>query len=666
MSAHTPPPNPPTTLPPNPARFGTHLGAYAAWRETLVATVRSLREWMIEQALTDPQSEHRFNRLLSRLAHDTLRVAFVAEFSRGKSELINAMFFADFGRRVLPSTAGRTTMCPTEILFEPGTEPSIRLLPIDTRRQPLTLAEWRSAPDRWTTLPLDVDSAESMARAISHVSETVRVSVPEAVDLGLHDPEVASILPNDGKIEIPRWRHAIINFPHPLLEQGLVVLDTPGLNAIGTEPELTLSLLPDTHAVVFILAADTGVTATDAAIWRDHVATSGPAPRGRLVALNKIDTMWDELTTPEAVESEIARQASVTASLLGIPESQVFPVSAQKALVARVTGDRALLARSRLLSFEEALARGLIPIKHSLVGEMCLADLRETTVGLRAILETRGTNAATQLTELVLLREKNENVMTTMAARTVAEREQFEAALRRYGAVRNIFTRHATDVLQRVGVGTLRKEATLTRAAMEAARFTAGLRAAMSGFFENLRVALRDAEESARETHSLMQTAHDQFATEFGIEATLPETLPVAKYLKEVDRLERAYNVHFNTAWNMASNVKQTLMRKFFETVAARMKHIYEVASDDAANWIKMMRMPLDNQMKERQRQVARRTESVSRIREARTELDSRIVELTETKALLDSQIDDFTRLMTRTEAAARASPRIARVRSVA
>ena len=499
--------------------------------------------------------------------------------------------------------------------------------------------------------------------------ETVRVNVADAIDLGLHTPDrpgAAAVVPIDGKIEIPRWRHAIINFPHPLLEQGLVVLDTPGLNAIGTEPELTLSLLPDTHAVVFILAADTGVTATDAAIWRDHVATSGPAPRGRLVALNKIDTMWDELTTPEAVESEIARQASVTASLLGIPESQVFPVSAQKALVARVTGDRALLARSRLLSFEEALARGLIPIKHSLVGEMCLADLRETTVGLRAILETRGTNAATQLTELVLLREKNENVMTTMAARTVAEREQFEAALRRYGAVRNIFTRHATDVLQRVGVGTLRKEATLTRAAMEAARFTAGLRAAMSGFFENLRVALRDAEESARETHSLMQTAHDQFATEFGIVATLPETFPVAKYLKEVDRLERAYNVHFNTAWNMASNVKQTLMRKFFETVAARMKHIYEVASDDAANWIKMMRMPLDNQMKERQRQVARRTESVSRIREARTELDSRIVELTETKALLDSQIDDFTRLMTRTEAAARASPRIARVRSVA
>ena len=652
-----------------PARFGTHLGAYAVWRETLMGEVRALRAWMVAQQLTDPQSEHRFDRLLARLGHDTLRIAFVAEFSRGKSELINAMFFADFGRRVLPSTAGRTTMCPTQILFEPGTEPSIRLLPIDTRRQPQTLSEWRASPDKWTTLPLDIDSSESMARAISHVSETVRVSVDDAIELGLYsrdDPAVAPVVPIDGRIEIPRWRHAIINFPHPLLEQGLVVLDTPGLNAIGTEPELTLSLLPDTHAVVFILAADTGVTATDAAIWRDHVAATGPLPRGRLVALNKIDTMWDELKTSEAIDDEIARQATLTATTLGIPESQVFPVSAQKALVARVSADRALLAKSRLPSFEEALARGLIPIKHALVGEMCLADLRETTVGLRAILETRGANAATQLTELSVLRDKNESVMTMMAARAIAEKQQFDAALKRYAAIRSVFARQATELLDRVGVGTLKHEAVLTRDSMEKARFTMGLRAAMSGFFENLRVALRSAESSAGETHALMRSIHEQFAVQFAIDAALPDPFPVEKYLKEVDRLERAYNVHFNTLWNMASNVKYTLMRKFFETVVARMKHIYEVASDDAVNWIKSIRAPLENQIRERQRQVTRRIESVGRIREARTELEARIVELTETKAVLDEQIDDFTRLMARIEAAARATPKLARVRSVA
>ena len=46
-----------------------------------------------------------------------------------------------------------------------------------------------------------------------------------------------------------------------------MILDTPGLNAIGTEPELTLILLPNAHAVLFMLAADAGVTKTDLDVW---------------------------------------------------------------------------------------------------------------------------------------------------------------------------------------------------------------------------------------------------------------------------------------------------------------------------------------------------------------------------------------------------------------
>jgi hypothetical protein len=59
----------------------------------------------------------RLNQLLGTAEDDKLNVAFVAEFSRGKSELINAIFFAGYKQRLLPSSAGRTTMCPTELLF---------------------------------------------------------------------------------------------------------------------------------------------------------------------------------------------------------------------------------------------------------------------------------------------------------------------------------------------------------------------------------------------------------------------------------------------------------------------------------------------------------------------------------------------------------------------
>jgi hypothetical protein len=110
-------------------------------------------------------------------------------------------------------------------------------------------------------VPLDVGSAEVMQEGLRHVSETIRVAPEEAGRLGFEVGDAGGEIyriGEDGLVEVPRWRHAVINFPHPLLKQGLVILDTPGLNAIGAEPELTLSLLPNAHAVLFILAADTG------------------------------------------------------------------------------------------------------------------------------------------------------------------------------------------------------------------------------------------------------------------------------------------------------------------------------------------------------------------------------------------------------------------------
>ena len=104
-------------------------------------------------------------------------------------------------------------------------------------------------------VPLDTESAESMQEGLRSVSEVMHVSPEVAEQYGFSTGDKNSSivrLADDGTVEIPRWRHAVINFPHPLLQLGLVILDTPGLNAIGTEPELTLSLIPNAHAVLFL------------------------------------------------------------------------------------------------------------------------------------------------------------------------------------------------------------------------------------------------------------------------------------------------------------------------------------------------------------------------------------------------------------------------------
>src|SRR6516165_41313 len=483
--------------------------AYSDWRRRLSAGISGLHEWLSQQELADANADLVIQHLLERLHQDKLIVAFVAEFSRGKSELINAIFFADFGQRLLPSSAGRTTMCPTELLYDPTRPPSIRLLPIETRARDGSVAEFENYADEWVTLALDLSSPDKMSQVLSQVSQTKRVPIALARKYALYeDGDVLAPLSQADEIavDIPCWRHAVINFPHPLLQQGLVILDTPGLNAIGTEPELTLSLLPNAHAVLFVLAADAGVTKTDIEVWQNHLVGVDPASKeGRLVILNKIDGLWDELKSGAEVDAEIARQVKSCAQTLRLPQAQVFAVSAQKALLAKVNGDDALLVRSRLPQLEQALSKELIPAKREIVGTATRAEIRALALTVRAILDARAAGIREQLAELRGLRGKNQDVVEHMMERIKQEKELYERGMQRYSALRNVFTQHTTGLYETIGLEALRETAGQTRRRIEDSPFTKGVRMAMSDFFASIRSKFDQSAEKTGEIHDMME-----------------------------------------------------------------------------------------------------------------------------------------------------------------
>ena len=619
--------------------------AYADWRRRLSAGISSLHEWLSQQDLADAQADIKVQQLIERLQQDKLVVAFVAEFSRGKSELINAIFFADFGQRLLPSSAGRTTMCPTELLHDPSRPPSIRLLPIETRLNEATVSEFKHYADEWVTFPLDLAAADRMAETLARVSQVKRVPVALARKYGLfteRDDDILSALErgDEGSVDIPCWRHAEINFPHPLLQQGLIILDTPGLNAIGTEPELTLNLLPNAHAVLFLLAADAGVTKTDLDVWNAHLAGEDETTKAaRIVILNKIDGLWDELKEEFEINAEIDRQVESSASMLGISAAQVFAVSAQKALLAKVNGDDPLLTRSRLPVLEHSLSRKLIPAKRDLVGAAMQAEIRTLAASIRAILDSRANGISEQLAELIELRGKNQDVVTHMMARVKDEKELFERGLARYTALRTVFTQHTNDLYDVIGLASLRQNAARTRERIEGSPFTKGVRDAMGDFFARLRADFDQAGRQGAEIHDLMRAMYTRFAHENRLDIYVPPQFSVLKYLKEIERMERAYNTHFNTLWNMVSKAKYPLMKQFFETVASRARHIYKVANRDVEAWLKAVMSPLETQVREHHIQLRRRLDSVRRIHRASDELEDRIAELETTHEALQRQL---------------------------
>jgi hypothetical protein len=618
--------------------------AYSQWRANLSDHVSDYRQWLNREDLNDSQRDLRLQQLLDRLAEDKLHVAFIAEFSRGKSELINAIFLSDLKHRLLPSTAGRTTMCPTELLYDRAKPPQIELLPIETRATSAPVAEYRGYPEEWTRVAMDVKSPDSVREAMQEVCRVKPVSVEEATRYGLYDPEAEAFsapLNEDGTVTIPAWRHAIINFPHPFLEKGLVVYDTPGLNAIGVEPELTFSLLPNAHAVLFVLSADAGVTKSDIEVWREHINQRG-TQKGRLVALNKIDGLWDELKTEDQINAEIDKQVKSSAEMLGIEARNIYPVSAQKGLLAKVLDDEVLLKRSRLADLERALSVELIAAKQELVRDQTEAELGDMLGSSRALLQGRDDNIEEQLAELRGLQGKNQDVVEHIMVKIAHDKEAFERGLQHFQALRSVFSQQSVQLFQAIGTDTMKNEIARVRESMVKSRFTKGIREAMNKFFRDVDGNMIRASTQVEEINHMMDAMYRKLSAEHGMARYSVPTFSMLRYQKELNRLEAAYDQQINNLFTLLTTEQYLLTTRFFETVANGVVRVFEAANREAEAWLRAVMSPMESQVREHQMQLRRRLESVKRIHKAADTLEDRINELLQMQGEVRRQLAEL------------------------
>ncbi|MGV8546514.1 GTPase, partial [Pseudomonas aeruginosa] len=188
---------------------------------------------------------------------------------------------------------------------------------------------------------------------------TKALPVEQAIQLGFH-PDALEAADEPDQVRVPAWRHALVNFDHPLLRQGLRILDTPGLNALGSEPELTLSMLPNAQAILFLLAADAGVTASDTEICQTYIQSLREDGDSNMFAvLNKIDVTWNDLSGESLVQNTIRLIQDNTTRQIGQQRGAVLPLSAKQELLAKVRGEPALPKRSRM-DRREGLPCGII------------------------------------------------------------------------------------------------------------------------------------------------------------------------------------------------------------------------------------------------------------------------------------------------------------------
>jgi len=615
----------------------TKVNEYQAWRAKLTKTISDYRDWLASSPQSDGVKELRLFDILETLGRDQIVIAFLAEYSRGKTETINALFFSDFNQRLLPSEAGRTSVCSTELLWDASDEPSIQLLPIASRKSEDTLTYLKTIPNAWQKFRLNIHSAEEMKFALNKLIEETEVTQSEADELGLWNPNDANMMDEfkrTGRVKIPAWRHAIINYHHPLLKNGLVIIDTPGLNTLGAEPELTLNIIPSAHAVVFLTATDTGINKTDLNIWNEYI--KGRA-KYKFVLLNKIDIMWDEQKSKQDVINEIDRQVNITAHQLNVSPEIVFPISSQKALIARIRKNSELLEQSRVLELETALGNQIIQAKHEILGRTIAAECSEMIKGSRKILQQRLLSLRNQVAELKELRGKNLDESQHILAKVVTERKRYEASIPTFNLANEKISNHGKKLLKHLSVAYLDNSIAESRKAMGDSWTTVGLNQGMRNLMKQ---ATELADYVAKESKTIKKLAdniYNVFQSKHGFEIFESPELDMSSFLNNMRALEKITDDFCKDPINVLTE-KHFLIRKFFLGLGAQKQKIFEQARKECEHWLMDVLGTLKIQLTEHKATLVDRTKNLMKAKSSAESLDSQLAVVEREYALLSKE----------------------------
>ncbi len=624
--------------------FKEQMHEYSQWRAKLVETIEMYHQWRNRYGMNDAHSTDTILNIVDGLRADKITLAFVAEFSRGKTELINALFFAETGIRLLPSSPGRTTMSPTEIFYDEKGGNYIRLLNIESRLEDISLAEFKKNPDRWLQIDLDCSSPTQMQEAFKELVATKQVDRDIADQLGLWDQREAAEqgIIDPEKVEVPCWRHALISFPHPLLKAGLSILDTPGLNALGTEPELTLNMLPSAQAIIFVLAADTGVTKSDLEMWHNHVCHNrGGNKQGLAVVMNKIDAMWDDLADENGYDDSIHSQIKLSAATLKINENVIFPVSAKQALLAKVKDDQVLLEKSRLSTLENYLANDILKQRKNILLATITRHIGFLVNESFNLTGTSLANGVAQLEEFRKIDFQNQDMTGKLMAETRDRQNLYIANVENFQASRQVFSVQAQMLIDSFAKEKIDAIIKTTKYDMGRSLTTYGMKQNIRKLFDELRDLLQDSVDITNETRRLVKAIHKKFKDEYGFKEIEPQLFSIKQYQIALEQIFDEGDV-FRSSTKTTMSEQSVVINKLYSTLIAKARNILRQANADATAWSNGVLTPLMHQIKDHKKQIEGRLHMLRKINESKGSIIENIASLEAELEPLNRQRDEL------------------------
>lgn len=610
----------------------SRLADFLSWRNALNRIVHQARNALEKLEVLDESASADLDRLLYRVDSDRLSIAFVSEAGRGKSELINALFFSERRRRLLPSGPGRSTLCVTELRHNADEPIGIKLLPIETRESDASYAELLGDDTAWRFVPFVYEEFDTIQRALVALSETKRVTLAEAVAWGLHaDATSRSAGGAVSLIDVPRWRHAIINMPHPVLQAGLVVIDTPGLSALAAEPDLSRKRLPQCDCVVFVMDGTQGLNKPDLTIWRDYLGgkpTYGRAPeappQSRLVAVNKIDALYEEAPSDADALHDIDKVVKEVADLLRVDPICVIPLSARLGYIGKTAGDKDKLLKSRLYQIERAITRELSDGRQVSMTAEARRILAAQIDAARARLDEERYEVLATLRHMGELRERNQKLIGNLLGQASNHLDRYEAALKEVRMLRQFHVRLTEELAAVTDRDRARFDADRTADELSAALLPGAVEEMAENYLSACRDRIRHIEVKISEIKKVYEEASAKLNREQGMPPI--EMLPFStqRFMTELVKAE----TELKATSALLLKRGTALGQHFQETCGSRVCHIFEIAAREGNLWMRGMLAELDRAFERLKDSSLQRAQGTEKLRMADIDLAEKISEL--------------------------------------
>ena len=380
-------------------------------------------------------------------------------------------------------------------------------------------------------------------------------------------------------------------------------------------------------------------------MWQHHIRKiSDRADNNLVVVLNKIDTLWDELKDSSSVNASIESQRQSTAEQLQVDVDRVFPISAQKGLLAKIRNDECLLQNSRLHTLEDFLAEQVLPGKQEIVRETLVSQIGGLIDDNLAILETRKTKTDEQLAELRSLRGKNADVIMHLMSKSREEQTAYLRNVESFQNSRRLLQNQARNMLDTLSMDNLDLLINKTRESMTKSWTTAGMKRGMETFFDGARDTMEQVSGHAEQTRMLIRATYKKFHEEHGLPQIMPKQFSVAPFSTELERLYQEAEAFRRSPVTTATE-QSFVVKKFFISLVSHARSLFFKANQDANQWLKEVMNPLVRQIKEHKAIMEKRLETLRRISESRDTIDARIKELDTSLREIKRQLDTLQQL---------------------